>query len=380
MEIILLLIGLPGLIIFINFTSFLIKRKMLLGNGFMILAEIGSLFVLPYMYAGFGKSNRCCADEIDTAAFSPAHQLTIAVIILLSLVSYVYSRFRTRMAPPVIEVLVNVCLLIGIVLNFFLCFHTTELALAIFGSLPVMLLGILMLIKNQALFMEQAADHTATSLNRFESLAWKLLTAEPIVKFPLLLVCCLPVLVLLAAVLLLFGQKPDSMIRAFTDTYKHGLSQWDHQCDNVACGGHYLCSVAANGHSTIVKPQRLGIRNNNPIICNRQLLISNAFEDLIQERMPSIHRVIRQQYNKVGEFVHHHYHIFNIKFVSDSIYLLMKPLEWLFLLTLYTFDRKPENRIEKQYISTADRSKIEVLLFTQINKSLSPCIRLSKQD
>ena len=29
---------------------------------------------------------------------------------------------------------------------------------------------------------------------------------------------------------------------------------------------------------------------------------------------------------------------------------LMKPLEWLFLVVLYTFDRKPENRICSQYL------------------------------
>jgi hypothetical protein len=357
---ILLLIGFPGLVVFINFFSFVFKRKMLLGNGLMILAELGSLFILPFMYAGFGKENRCCADEVDTPAFSPEHQLSIAVIILLSLGSYLYSRFRTRIATPVVEAFINISLLIGIILGFFLFFHANEIFFAIFGSLPVVLLGILMLIKNQLLFIEQSAENNKTSHSRLQALAWKLLTAEPLVKFPILLVCCLPVLVLIAAALLLFGQKPDAMIRAFTDTYRHGLSQWDYKCDNVNCGGHYLCSVAANGHGAIVKPQRLGIRNNNPIICNRQLLISNAFEDLVQERMPFIHRMIRKQYNKVGDLIHRHYHLFSIKLVSDCIYILMKPLEWFFLLTLYTFDRKPENRIEMQYLLQADRAQIEV--------------------
>ena len=47
----------------------------------------------------------------------------------------------------------------------------------------------------------------------------------------------------------------------------------------MTCGGHYLCSVAAKGHTQIVKPERFGVRNGGRIICNRQLLISNAFED-----------------------------------------------------------------------------------------------------
>lgn len=32
-----------------------------------------------------------------------------------------------------------------------------------------------------------------------------------------------------------------------------------------------------------------------------------------------------------------------------AIYLLMKPLEWMFLTTLYLADRRPEDRIAKQY-------------------------------
>ena len=158
--------------------------------------------------------------------------------------------------------------------------------------------------------------------------------------------------------MLLFGQKPDSIIKAFTETYRHGFSQWSYKCDNVQCGRHYLCSVAAKGHPQIVKPQRLGIRNGHQIICNRQLLISNAFEELVQERMPFIHTCIRQQYNKVGYFIHRYYYLFNNKFLSDIIYIFMKPLEYFFLLVLYTFDRKPENRIEQQYLNKNDRQQI----------------------
>jgi hypothetical protein len=117
--------------------------------------------------------------------------------------------------------------------------------------------------------------------------------------------------------------------------------------------------VAAKGHKKIVKPLRFGIRNGGKIICNRQLLISNAFEDLMQEKFPSLHKVIRKHYNKVGHFIHQHYNIFNIKIISDFIYLVMKPFEWFFLLILYTFDTKPENRIAKQYISNPDKLVID---------------------
>ena len=120
-----------------------------------------------------------------------------------------------------------------------------------------------------------------------------------------------------------------------------------------------MCSVAAKGHKKIVKPQRLGIRGGNLIICNRQLLVSNAFEELLEQKCPVIHRFIRKKYNHVGNFVHRYYSVFNIKWVSDFVYVIMKPLEWFFLLVLYTSDKQPENRIAKQYLSKQDRQMLQ---------------------
>ena len=188
------------------------------------------------------------------------------------------------------------------------------------------------------------------------------LNLEPAAKYPVLFILLVPILVFISVLLLVFGQKPDSMIRAFTDTYKHGFSQLNHLCDNVDCGGHFLCSVGANGHQSIVKPIRYGERNGRRIICNRQLLISNAFEDLIQENLPATHKFIRSNYNKVGHFIHKYYHVFAIKIVSDINYFIMKPFEWFFLLSLYTFDTKPENRIALQYLNNKDKDAIDKLL------------------
>ncbi len=35
---------------------------------------------------------------------------------------------------------------------------------------------------------------------------------------------------------------------------------------------------------------------------------------------------------------------------ADVVYVIMKPLEWFFLMILYLFDEKPENRIASQYL------------------------------
>lgn len=356
MPFFLILIGLPLLIALIDFLGFLIKGKRIVNIALIRIVEIGAFLILPYMYVSLDNKNDCCG---DSAAFSPEHQPTIWVIVILCLIAYFYSSYRKLISTPVLEIIINSFLLIGIILNVFIAIQTKDSFLAIGGNLSIILLAILVLAKNQKAFIEQSQELENSPKSKLESFAWQILKLQPIVKFPIIFILCLPILVIITAILLLVGQKPDSIVRAFTDTYKHGFSQWDYKCDNVQCGGHYLCSVAANGHTKIVRPQRRGIRNGHNIICNRQLLISNAFEDLIQDRLPFLHKLIRRQYNKVGNFIHRYYDIFNNKFVSDFIYILMKQLEWFFLLTLYTFDRKPENRIAKQYISNTDRQQID---------------------
>ena len=354
--IILILIGLPAILVLTDFLGFLFTGRQIVNRVLLHITEVFALIIYPFLYAGLETKNDCCG---DSAAFSPDHQLTILTIVILCLLAYFYSAYRSRIATPIVEVVINALLFMGIVLNAFIAIHTKELWLALGGNMPIILLGILMLVRNQKSFFLYAQNLPFHPKNKPEAVAWIILSQKSILKFPVLLILCLPILFLVTTILLLFGQKPDSLIRAFTDTYKHGFSQWDYKCDNVHCGGHYLCSVAAKGHPKIVKPQRRGVRNGEPILCNRQLLIANAFEDLIQERIPFLHRPIRQGYNKVGHFIHRYYGLFNNPFLSDFIYLLMKPLEWLFLFTLYTFDRKPENRIAKQYISRVHRQQID---------------------
>jgi hypothetical protein len=122
--------------------------------------------------------------------------------------------------------------------------------------------------------------------------------------------------------------------------------------------GSNICSVAANGHKNIVKPIRYGERAGTKIICNRQWLVSNAFEELLQDKMPGVHRIIRRNYNHVGRFVHRYYGIFKNKYFADLIFVLMKPLEWIFVFCLYTFDKHPEDRIASQYISEKEKEYI----------------------
>jgi len=155
-----------------------------------------------------------------------------------------------------------------------------------------------------------------------------------------------PLLGVLIIILILFGQAPDSAIKAWTETSEWALST-KQSPPNLHVDQHYLCTVAAVGHKKVVKPIRKGIRHGHEVIVNRQLCIANAFEEVLQERTPRAHRVIRDFYDKYGfpiaKYIRH-------KWSADIVYILMKPLEWIFLIVLYSTDVNPENRIAVQYM------------------------------
>lgn len=155
----------------------------------------------------------------------------------------------------------------------------------------------------------------------------------------------LPLLVILLGVLVLLGQSPDAAAKAFTETSDWALSQ-KISPPPIEVNGHYLCTVAVGGHPKLVKPTRYGIRHGKRIVVNRQLCVSNAFEQLIMERTPRFHRAVRRFYDTHGYPLSQK---LTTPLRADMTYLLMKPLEWFFLLCLYTFDTTPETRIAMQY-------------------------------
>lgn len=159
------------------------------------------------------------------------------------------------------------------------------------------------------------------------------------------IILLIPVFIVITVILILCGQDSHALTRVFTETTGWHFSQkahppfLDHQ-------GHYLCTVAACGNPDLVKPIRLGNRHGHQIIVNRQLQIANAFEELIQDISPVFHRYIRRLYDQYGYPLSKR---INTPMRSNIIYLLMKPVEWFFVLVLYTCVKKPEMKIAKQY-------------------------------
>ena len=155
----------------------------------------------------------------------------------------------------------------------------------------------------------------------------------------------LPVIAIVTIVFILEGEGADGVIKEFTETADWTFSQKTPPPPEYY-EGHYLCTVAAGGHRKIVKPTRFGVRRGERIIVNRQLCVANAFEEFIMDKTPRFHKAVRGFYDKHGYPL---CKMITTKTRADMVYLLMKPLEWLFLLTLYLFDKYPERRIALQY-------------------------------
>ena len=153
------------------------------------------------------------------------------------------------------------------------------------------------------------------------------------------------IIAVLEIIFIILGKGPDGAVKAFTDTADWTFSK-QIPPPPLEYNGHYLCTVAAGGHKKIVKPLRLGTRRNATIIVNRQLCIANAFEEKIQEISPKFHKFIRGVYDNYGFPLST---IITTPLKADIVYILMKPLEWIFLIFLYMTDVNPEKRIGRQY-------------------------------
>ena len=263
---------------------------------------------------------------------------TLAALTLLALIIYSYRDANSL--SPLANVFCISGILGGVVL---LLVFDNQLQVASFHTFFLLIYSIHLLWVR---IKEWQEDRTEISYeNRLLQWLHQLLNRSR--NWPWLAVLvALPTLALVVLVLMLFGQQPDSMIKAWTNTADWAFSQ-KIPPQNLIIDEHYLCTVAAGGHENVVKPQRMGVRHGHPVVVNRQLCIANAFEQVLEEKTPRFHRFLRRNYDRYGyPFAKH----IKKKWAMDLIYYLMKPLEWLFLLVLYLVDRKPENRIAMQYI------------------------------
>ena len=317
---------------------------------------IGSCFM--FIYLASGLPNITYKDWNESIFYFQIHtpiatemMLTIAIFILVAILGYLVLRFsKINKLPPLVLVLAMSALYIGIIVDvLWICqvfkINTLNLILVLF---PLNVIVIFIKVIKDIVIkwnLEYKDKERVLKNNKLINLCNKILNNA--LNWPwLALIFMVPLLGILIGILALFGQAPDSVIKAFTETAEWNLST-KIPAQSLEYDGHYLCTVAAGGHKEIVKPIRLGRRGGKYIVVNRQLCIANAFEQIIEEKTPKFHYLVRSFYDKYGYPVAKH---INSKYIADFVYFLMKPLEWIFLIVIYLFDNKPENRIAIQYL------------------------------
>lgn len=312
------------------------------------------------------------------APVNPEYSAALVLFALLGLASYMILRFHKKKLPPLIEVI----LLGGMYVGMLLCIvFLYQLVMGVhpqpadmsalegamgeeylkswkvsldevdyFIILCLCIVPVLFLIHCIQLMItmmkEKAQEQSSKNydnplINRVNRIFVKCMG-----KYLLAVLAMLPLLAVLSAILLLFGQQPDSVILAFTKTSDWILSK-EISPPPVAYDMHYLCTVSLRGHRKLVKPLRYGMRRNEKIVVNRQLCVANAFEQMIQERTPRFHRAVRAFYDNYGYPISKH---IRTAFAADIVYILMKPLEWTFVIALYMVEEKPEDKIASQYL------------------------------
>lgn len=279
---------------------------------------------------------------------------TIITICILAIISYMLIRIKKLDLPPLIIVISMAGNLIGLIfsvvyiIQIFKNISEIHSGIFYFTIFPInyILCSVraeIEIIKKYKEKQESGEIYNNKFLNGCNIFLMKIdIESWPIIS----IIVVIPLLIIIISILVLFGQRPDEIVRAFTETSDWTLSQM-YSPPSVTYDAHYLCTVSLRGHKNIVKPLRYGIRRNERIVVNRQLCIANAFEQLIEEKAPKFHHFVRYIYDKYGYPLSRH---INTAWQADITYILMKPLEWIFLIVLYLFDKKPENRIAIQYI------------------------------
>ncbi|WP_342513521.1 DUF6688 family protein [Sporosarcina sp. FSL K6-1522] len=294
------------------------------------------------------------------ASLSAIHVSTLFVFFILSYIAYWLLPAEGGKLSPVVYVVCSSLLVVNVVVAFVYITHTgfgnygVDVAFLQIGYGSIIFLYIAKLNDSLKQFLAIQQERNIQYTNKF--LKFLMQMSLKYQRIPMLVVFFVfPVMIVVQFILVLWGQRPDSLIQVFLDTSSYNYSKIPAPLPEMIEGdGHYLCTVSAMGHKRLVKPVRSGIRHGERIVVNRQLLIANAFENILEEHTPNLHKKIRRFYDTYGYPISKH---IQTKVAADIVYLLMKPLEWLFLLVLYTVDTHPENRIHVQYSELRNAKK-----------------------
>ena len=315
------------------------------------LGLLYSLFLFPVANIQIADWDQRLSNlQVHTPVWTEAF-LTVGVILAVGVCGYIFLSVRPiKKMPPLMTVCAMAACYLGIgvsILWIVQIFSPDDLIMEYLCLLPLnwIILNI-KLIRKKVREWKDLPDRKSHIFSNpvLNALNKRLENASrwPVTAF----VFMWPLLGILICILVLFGQEPDYMIEGWTKTSDWNLSAQTAP-PNVYYDEHYLCTVAAGGHRRLVKPLRMGERHGHPVVVNRQLCIANAFEEILEEKLPRIHRCVRDFYDTWGFPLARH---IRSPYKADLVYLMMKALEWWFLGVIYFCDIKPENRIAVQYM------------------------------
>lgn len=298
----------------------------------------------------YGSHYKEAIDIVDGgySPFALEHSLTLVTFFALAMFGIIKLWLKGRSAPPLLFVLSLIFVIIGIIMSVAVLLqissNTQFYDFWLFFFLPVTYTVTAFTLIFRCIGEEAISatnKHYSNKFLNYLNMKMANVSHQPVY----VLVFLIPVFVIIVAILVLFGQEVNSITKVFTETTTWNFSTKTHP-PFLDHRGHYLCTVAVCGDPTIVKPLRLGKRHGNEIVVNRQLLVANAFEELISDHFPSVHQVIRRFYDRFGYPLSKK---INTPQKSNLVYRLMKPLEYFFIFCLYLFTEKPEEKIAKQY-------------------------------
>lgn len=344
----------PFVITGLNIANFFMKNK-IHEFFFDVFASFAGLVLIFLVFNVFNEVTGTDYDEavyygsLHTPLHSEYGDTIITVIALGYLGLFILGLFRPEKLPPLVSATSIACTVLGIIAGFFVYiqfsayFQPFDLYCWLYFA-NMILLAIRRIKYHITEHVRLVNERETAYRSKFGAWLGKIMSkVSTMTLFSFALI--LPVAAVLEILFILFGQGADGFIKAFTMT-----ADWTFSTQTppppIEYDGHYLCTVAAGGHKKVVKPLRYGKRIGHYIVVNRQLLVANAFEDLIAEKMPNFHKIIRGFYNKYGYPLSRH---ITTPLRADIVYILMKPLEYIFVFVLYLSDSHPENRIAVQY-------------------------------
>ena len=354
--------GIPFALSFLNLWNLFAKRKIIPRVLLFLTIIVGIVFYWLYLdvgdVAGAEWNEAVYAGELH-APVSKEYLFSFVALIAVGIASLcTIALVPARKLSPIVAAFSLAGVLLGNVLNILYGLQLAPLFFmksppyfeGVIESLPLLFHCNILLISlyhvraqimAQILLMDGKIEKSRSSVLKQLYSFLKKASHWPVAAFAALL----PLAALIEIVLILFGQGADGCVKMFTMT-----ADWTFSTQipppPLDYDGHYLCTVAAGGHRNLVKPLRMGKRRGVSIVVNRQLMVANAFEELLAEKAPHLHGKIRRFYDTHGYPLSR---LITTPLRADIVYILMKPLEWLFAFVLYLFSTDPEERISRQY-------------------------------